>query len=274
MTSTRDIWVTSFDGLRLYASDTAAQDDEGLVPVLCLPGLTRNSKDFGPALAQLSTKHRVICMDFRGRGRSQYAADPATYTVEVEARDVIALLDQLALQQVAIVGTSRGGIVGMALAVYAADRVSGLLLNDIGPTLEVDGLLRIRSYLGVEPRDKDFAGAAERLARTSEGVEGLSKAQWLAHAHRLFRDEGGVPKLDYDPLLAATFPTDEQLRTKPGPELWNLFHKLPDIPLALLHGANSHLLSSSTVAAMQQAKPSLAVTTVTDRAHVPFLDEP
>lgn len=274
MTKVREVFVASHDGLQLFARDHAPKHDGGAAPVLCLPGLTRNSRDFTPALAQLTARHRVICMDFRGRGRSEYATDPQTYRVDIEARDVLALVDALDLPQVAILGTSRGGLVGMALAVHATLRIAGLLLNDIGPALNPAGLLRIRGYLGVPPGQDDFDAVARQLARTTEGVSGLSHAQWVAHARRLYKDVNGRPELDYDPRLLDTFPTEEQIMAPAGPELWQLFRAIPDIPLALLHGENSNLLSTDTVAAMQQAKPRLKVTTVKNRAHVPYLDEP
>ncbi len=260
--------------MQLFAADFAAVSDTGKVPVLCLPGLTRNSRDFEPALAQLTARRRVICMDFRGRGKSAHAIDPLTYRVDVETLDVVALLEHLALARVAVIGTSRGGLVGMGLAATVPARIAGLLLNDIGPVLEVEGLLRIRKYIGLEPNFASFHQAAMALKRDNSGMEGLSDNDWLAFAHRIFRNDNGVPRLAYDARLALTFPTEEQIRASAGTELWPLFQKLDGLPLAVLHGANSDLLSAATVREMKARMPQLTAATVPGRAHVPFLDEP
>lgn len=263
----------SSDGVLLYAEDHAPDVDYGKAPVLCLPGLTRNCLDFEPALPHLRRQRRVICMDFRGRGRSGHAADAASYRVDVEASDVLALLTHMQIGRAAILGTSRGGLVGMLLAATARQHVAGLLLNDVGPVLEKQGLLRIKGYLGKEPNYASFEAAAAALKQDQPGVKGLSDAAWLAFARRIFRDDNGVPRLSYDPRLAVTFPTEEQINAATGQELWPLFDALDGLPLAVLRGANSDLLSEATVAEMKRRMPQLLTTTVEGRAHVPFLDE-
>ena len=132
----RNVWYDSADGLRLFARDYSHQGP--LLPVLCLPGLTRNARDFEDVAERLSAERRVICPDFRGRGASQYAGDPKTYRPDVEMADTLALLDHLGIARTVIIGTSRGGLVGMMMAAAAPERVAGLLLNDIGPRLETD----------------------------------------------------------------------------------------------------------------------------------------
>lgn len=273
MAAAKDVAFAAADGLTLYAQDHPADVDLGKLPVLCLPGLTRDSRDFEPVVPYLRRQRRVLCMDFRGRGRSGFAVDPASYRIDVEAADVSALLASLGLAKVAILGTSRGGLVGMLLAATARHQVAGLLLNDVGPVLEKEGLLRIREYLGIEPGFGSFESAAAAMKRNLPGMVGLADAQWLAFAHRIFRNDNGIPRLSYDPRLALTFPTEEQIRASTGTELWPLFDSLDSLPLAVLHGENSDLLSSETVAEMKRRMPQLQATTIMGRAHVPFLDE-
>jgi pimeloyl-ACP methyl ester carboxylesterase len=242
--------------------------------ILCLPGLTRNSRDFETVLPWLAAERRVVCTDFRGRGKSQYADDPQTYRADVEAADTLALLDHLKLARVAIIGTSRGGIVAMILAAMAKPRLTGVLLNDIGPVLEPAGLLRIRSYLGKAPPFTDWDDAVAAVKRTNPGVVGLSDADWLAFARRVFRDDNGRPAPDYDAKLATTFPTEEQITSGKLEPLWPLFDNLAGLPVSVLRGENSDLLNARTVEEMAARHAGLDATTVPGRAHVPFLDEP
>lgn len=257
--------------MKLYARDYAHASAS--VPVLCLPGLTRNSRDFEPAVAQLAQNRRVIVMDFRGRGRSDYAADPLTYRVDVELADTISLLDHLGIARVGVVGTSRGGLVGTLMANVQRHRIDGLFLNDIGPKLEKKGLLRIRSYLGVPLAFPTFEDAARALKMANPAFKGMNEGEWFAFAHRIYRDDHGVPQLDYDSRLADTFPTVAQIELG-LPAAWPLFQALQGLPTALLRGAHSDLLSKRTVTAMQKRLPDLAVTVVPKRGHAPFLDEP
>jgi pimeloyl-ACP methyl ester carboxylesterase len=213
-------------------------------------------------------------MDFRGRGRSQYDANSANYRIDVELGDVIALLDHLKIGRAAALGTSRGGLVGLLMANAHPQRIAGLLLNDVGAVLEKKGLLRIRSYLGKPIAFRSFATAAKELKRLNPGFLGLTRAQWLAFARRIYRDEGGVPQLDYDPALAATFPTNAQIRTGLVPPAWPLLPALNHLPVALLRGEKSDLLSRRTAIAMRKIVPRLDITTIPDRGHAPFLDEP
>ena len=260
--------------MRLHAEDHAAEVDYGKIPLLCLPGLTRDSRDFAPALPHLRQQRRVILMDLRGRGRSSHADDPASYRPDVEANDVLALLSHIKIPKVAIIGTSRGGIVGMLLAATARTHVAGLLLNDVGPVLEKHGLLRIKGYLGKQPAFASFEAAANALKQDQQGMLGLSDTEWLAFARRIFRDDNGIPRLSYDPKLAVTFPSEEQIEAATGQELWPFFDTLDAMPLAVLRGENSDLLSAATVEEMKFRMPQLLAMTVRGRAHVPFLDEP
>ncbi len=267
--SDTEIFYDSADGLRLYARHRA-RGDVSLLPVLCLPGLTRNSRDF----ETISLDRTVIAPDFRGRGLSHYAADPATYRPDVELADTIALMDHLNIDRAAIIGTSRGGIVAMLMAKFHPARVAGVLLNDIGCVLEPEGLLRIRSYLGVAVNFTSWNDAAQSLKASNSGFKSMSDDEWLAFARRIFKSENGLPKLNYDADLAHNFASVEDITAGRVPQLWEIFTALQNVPSAILRGENSDLLSAATVAEMQRQNPGLEATTVANRGHAPFLNEP
>lgn len=262
---------TTQDGVRLHAAEHAP-DAPGL-PIVALPGLTRNSKDFAP-LADCLPGQRIIALDLRGRGQSGWASDAQSYRAPQEAADTLALLAQLGVKRAIFLGTSRGGIVSLIIHAMARELMAGLILNDIGPRLEPEGLLRIRAYVGPTRPLASWQEAAVALQHTSPGLEGLDAAQWLAFAQRIFRatPDGILP--DYDPALASTFPAAEEIRAG-LPEMWEAYAALgPRLPLAVLRGENSDLLSRETVARMQAITPQLHAAEIARRAHVPFLDEP
>lgn len=256
---------------RFRAPDGAwlAYSDEGAgLPLLCLPGLTRSMADFdylAPHLPPL----RLIRMDYRGRGASDWTG-AATYTVAQEAKDALSLLDHLGVAKVAILGTSRGGLIGMLLGATARDRVAGLTLNDVGPEIARDGLTRIFDYVGRNPAGRTIEGYAERLSRTP-GFQGVPMARWLDEARKLAVETPDGLRIPYDPALRDAF-----LAAFDGPpvDLWPLFDALAGLPLALIRGANSDLLTARTVANMRARRPDMTVAEVPGRAHIPFLDEP
>jgi pimeloyl-ACP methyl ester carboxylesterase len=221
----------------------------------------------------LAAARRVVCFEFRGRGRSQYAPDATTYRADVEAADTIGLLDKLGLPRVGIIGTSRGGLVAMLIAAAAKQRLAGVLLNDIGPVLDAAGLLRIRSYLGKVAPFTNWQDAVSALKQTNPGTEGLADAEWMTLARRIFRDDAGRPVPDYDPRIADLFPSVEDIKAGKAAPMWPLFEALSGLPVSVLRGANSDLLSAATVAEMARRHAGLDATTVPKRAHVPFLDE-
>jgi pimeloyl-ACP methyl ester carboxylesterase len=266
-------WFRSRDGLRLFARDFGPEDSR-LTPVLCLAGLTRNSRDFLPLVGRLENERRLICPDYRGRGQSDYSEDPSTYHPMHELSDVLALLDHLSLASAAVVGTSRGGIILMHMAQKTPERVSGAVLNDIGPHIEKAGLARIARQLRAIPDPRDWDEAVDLLRQTNVGFETLSPEQWHDFARRIFRDEGGRPRADYDPNLARAFPAEEELANKGLPDLWETFVALRSIPTAVLRGEHSDFLSADTVNRMKELHPALISATVAGRGHVPFLDEP
>ncbi|MBN8631898.1 MAG: alpha/beta fold hydrolase [Rhodobacterales bacterium] len=251
------------DGARL------AYRDEGRgLPLLCLPGLTRAMSDFDYLVPHLPPL-RLIRMDYRGRGDSDWTG-AATYTVAQEAKDALALLDHLGVGKAAILGTSRGGLIGMLLGATARDRVLGLCLNDVGPEIAKGGLTRIFDYVGRNPAGRTQAGYAERLSR-SPGFAGVPMARWLEEARKLSIETPDGLRIPYDPALREAF-----LQAFEGPpvDLWPLFDALQGLPLALIRGANSDLLTAATAAKMRNRRPDMGFAEVPDRAHIPFLDEP
>jgi pimeloyl-ACP methyl ester carboxylesterase len=272
----RDVWGTSQDGLRLHARSYG--DDTAERPaVVCLPGLARHAGDFHDFAAAVTDPddppRHVLAVDYRGRGRSDHDPDPDHYSVPVETADLLRLLDTLAISRAIFVGTSRGGIITMAAAGARPGLVAGAVLNDIGPVIERAGLLRIKSYVGKlgTPRDLDEA------AGTLEALFGgqfptLSDRDWRAWALNTWDDRDGRLVLSYDPALARTLEPigpDSDI-----PDLWALFEALRNVPVLVIRGANSDLLSPETVEAMRQAHPDLDVATVPDQGHTPILQMP
>ena len=269
----REVRFLSPDGLELYARDYGPLEAAS-TPVLCLSGLTRNSKDAHHLAERIAHRRRLLAPDYRGRGRSAYAADWSSYRVEVELADAILRLDTLKLDRVVVIGTSRGGLIAMLMAARHRDRLAGVLLNDIGPVLEPEGLLRIRRYLGRPLRFTTWRGAVAALKRTNPGFASLDEAQWEAFARRVYRCEGGRPALDYDPRLRLGFPSAGEIAAGNPPPLWDLLAALDGLPVAALRGEHSDLLSKATHARMAEMIDKLDAVTVKDRGHAPFLDEP
>lgn len=269
--SFREHHVGMADGVRIYARDYPASST--LTPVICLPGLTRNAKDFEAVAPHLARHRRVICIDFRGRGQSA-RADPATYRPDVELADTLALLDHLNIRRAAVLGTSRGGVVALLMAAKALDRLAGVLFNDIGPRIDKAGLIRIRTYLGGDPQFSSWEHAVTALKATNPGFQSLSQDDWMVFARRVFRNENGLPRADYDAGLTQNFPSVEDIEAGKVPELWALLDLMAGLPATVLRGEHSDLLSAATVAEMQERLPGLAAVTVKARGHVPFLDEP
>jgi pimeloyl-ACP methyl ester carboxylesterase len=270
----RPVAWQSRDGLTLYGRVWGEDTAPGL-PLLCLPGLTRNADDYDAIAATLSsgdTPRRVICFDFRGRGRSAHAP-VETYTPPTEADDTALGLEALGIDRVAILGTSRGGMVAMVLALTKPQLVGAAILNDIAPVIETAGLLRIAGYVGVAPPADWNEAAAMLQASQGEMFPSLDGAGWRRFARQLFRDEGGRPVLSYDPKIGEAFRAFDP--AKPMPPFWPAFEALAGVPAMVIHGALSDILSAATVAEMAARHPHLTVHTVADEGHAPLLwDEP
>jgi len=265
-----DHFYDSVDGLRLYYRQYPARRAGGL-PVLCLPGLTRNSRDFADLAEHLCERHEVLAADLRGRGRSAWDRDPAHYQLATYVQDAWSLLDSRGIGRVLIVGTSLGALMGMVMATRA-ERVAGLVLNDAGPELDVAGLRRIAGYAGKLPPVKTWAEAAAQARSVhAAALPDLSDAQWLDWARRNYRENAaGVPVPDMDPMVAAAF------REPPsGPlQMWPLYAQITGVPQLVIRGALSDLLSAATVERMRREKPDLQSLTVANRGHTPLLTEP
>jgi pimeloyl-ACP methyl ester carboxylesterase len=247
-----------------------AYTDDGVgLPLICLAGLTRSGADFDYLLPHLPPL-RLIRPDYRGRGRSGWSG-AETYTVPQEAQDVLALMDHLGLKRAAILGTSRGGLIGMGLAATARDRVIGLCLNDIGPVIAREGLEQIFDYVGRNPAAQDHESAARAMAKTMAGFEGVPHARWLEEARTHFASTGHGLRITYDPALRDSFLAAFDA---PQADLWPVFDACGGLPLALIRGANSELLSRETADEMARRRPDMIRAEVPGRGHIPFLDEP
>lgn len=266
-----DGWWRSADGLRLHYRDHPGP--AGPLPVLCVPGLTRNARDFGGVARRLAATRRVIAVDLRGRGDSDRATDARSYVPAVYAHDLLTLVGTLGLSRLVMVGTSLGGLVTMLIAAAAPKLIAGALLNDIGPVIEADGLARIRSYVGKRAHWATWDEAAAAIARThARAFPHYGADDWLAMAHRQCRaDEAGSISPDYDMAIAEPF-------DHPGAgadvDLWPALCALSAVPTLLVRGALSDVLSAETADEMVNRLPLMETVTLPDIGHAPTLDEP
>ncbi len=266
-----DGFWSSSDGLRLHYRDY--EGGEGLPPILCIPGLTRNARDFDGVAERLAGDWRLICVELRGRGESGYAKDSASYMPLAYLADVEALIAELGLERFILFGTSLGGLITMLLATRHKDRIAGALINDIGPVVDTRGLERIRGYVGRSHNWQTWLHAARFFAEAQHDIYPNWKIdQWLSFAKRLCRlNQSGRIVLDYDMRIAEPF---KQPGGDTGFDLWPAFNALAGIPTLAVHGEISDLLSAETVEAMKAANPDLESVTVPGVGHAPTLDEP
>ncbi|MEI7601092.1 MAG: alpha/beta hydrolase [Aestuariivirga sp.] len=247
-----------------------AYKDEGSgLPLLALAGLTRDGRDFD-YLSHHLPRCRLIRLDSRGRGGSQWA-NVVTYTVAHEAADAIALLDHLDIPQAAVIGTSRGGLLGLLMAATARQRLLGLCLNDVGPVVEFHGLERIAEYVGIHPAVATIEEVMDRLPARSPGFVDVPDFRWAEEAVRHFVETPDGLNNPYDPAIG------EALRaalTKPLADAWPLFDACAGLPLALIRAENSDILSQATATEMRRRRPDMLFAEVAKRGHAPFLDEP
>ena len=266
-----DRYFTSADGLRLHYRDYPAAEP-GRLPVLCLPGLTRNCRDFEGSALRIQKTRRVLSADLRGRGRSQYDPNFLNYHPGTYVGDLARLLADAGVEKVILFGTSLGGILSMLIAAGTPQVPAGVILNDIGPEVAQEGLQRIASYVGRHAPVRNWAEAAAQM-RTMYGVAmpDASDADWLAFAQRSYSEVNGVPVLDVDPGVG------EAVRAAPAgaaPDLWPLYAALKSVPTLAIRGELSDVLSVATFDRMQREKPDLRCLTVARRGHPPLLDEP
>jgi pimeloyl-ACP methyl ester carboxylesterase len=271
----RDITYASFDDLRLNVRHYPAPDEK-FRSVICLPGLTRNCRDFH-VLATYLSKHperprNVYCFDYRGRGRSQYDRNWRNYTPFTELLDVLDFVTLRGLHRVGIVGTSRGGIITMLMAALRPTAMGPVVLNDIGPVIETRGLARIIGYVGRMPVPKTWPDAVMLLREMNErAFPAFSDAQWEEIAKDVFNEQKGRPALAYDRKLARALGGIDLSR--PVPEMWPQFIALGQVPAFVLRGENSDVLSEATFEAMAERHPNLRSMTVLEQGHAPVLKE-
>jgi pimeloyl-ACP methyl ester carboxylesterase len=276
----------SQDGLRLYArvyegptvrataaSLTSGQPTSGPAPsVLCLHGLTRNSRDFEDLAPHLQARYRVIVPDLRGRGFSARDPQPNNYHPGTYVLDILALLDMLDAPRVAAIGTSLGGMLAMMLAFAHRGRIAGIVLNDVGPEIDPKGMERIKQYAGRLPPARTWSEAAAQTRTVfGDAWPGLERDRWAALARRGYRENAaGLVEVDADPGIG------EALRAAPAvtADLWPLWKALGNVPTLAIRGALSDILSAATFARMKDENPLLQQLEVADRGHVPLLDEP
>jgi pimeloyl-ACP methyl ester carboxylesterase len=276
MSAPTSYFLSAPDGLRLHAREYGRRAEPN-VPVVCLPGLARSGGDFEALATALAgdpvRPRRVLALDYRGRGQSDYDRNPANYNFQVEIADVLAVLTALDCTRAVFVGTSRGGILTMLMAPLRPSLIAAAVLNDIGPVIEPKGLMRIKGYVGKLPQPRSYEEAAEILRRLfSAQFPKLTGEDWLASAHRTFKEAKGQLMPDYDVALAKTLEGVDF--EKPLPPLWAQFDALGQIPVMVIRGANSDLLSESTVEAMAARRTSLETLVVPDQGHAPLLAEP
>ena len=269
-----DFFYTSPDGLKLHARVYGGRTGEPL-PAVCLPGLTRNARDFHELALHLSqaarTPRKVVAFDYRGRGLSAHDRNWKNYDPLVEAGDVMAGLAALGVEHGAFIGTSRGGLLIFAIAAIRPALIKAAVLNDVGPVIEGAGLAQIRAYLDRAPKPRDMAEAAAiQKAMQAASFPALGDADWERAARAFFRQDGRRLVADFDPALLKTLKQVDLGR--PLPTLWPQFLGLRAVPVMAVRGENSSLLSAETLAEMAQRHPDIRTVTVPGQGHAPFLE--
>lgn len=272
MPSYLDYWYQSSDGLKLYARDYPAKTDTAPT-ILCMHGLTRNSADFEGISEVLAGDYRLLVVDQRGRGRSQYDTATANYQPSIYVQDMFRLLEGLAIDRLILMGTSMGGIMAMLMAVLQPTMVQALIVNDIGPEVNAAGLERLKHYVGKTAAVESW----EEAAQQSKEINGLAFPNadadfWPQFARRTYRqNQYGKPQLAYDCAIAE--PLNDTESNSAAPDLWPVFEQITAIPMLLIRGALSDILAPQCVQQMRELKPDLKFAQVPNVGHAPMLDE-
>lgn len=269
----RSLFISARDGLKLHVRDYGSLAALSL-PVVCLPGLARTAADFHELALALSgdpaQPRRVLALDYRGRGRSEYDRDWRNYEIRVELDDLMQVLAATGIEEAAFVGTSRGGLLTMALAVARPGLIKGVVFNDVGPVIDARGLLRIRGYVGKLPTPRSFAEGAEILKRLADQQFPLfGDAEWEIMARRTWKQRNDTLVPDYDPRLLKTL--EELDLEAPLPVLWPYFAALNHVPVLAIRGENSDLLAEQTLLQMGQRHPHCEIFTAPGQGHAPLL---
>jgi pimeloyl-ACP methyl ester carboxylesterase len=274
MIEVEDLWFAAPDGRKLHALAAGPKDGRTL-PAVCLPGISRTAEDFRQLLEAFAADplhpRRAIALDSRGRGLSERDPNPANYSVPVELGDMLAVLDAEKITRAIFVGTSRGGILTMVLGAVRPQVIAGAVLNDIGPVLDMQGLLRIQAYVGKIPPPASWAEAIAILKRAlGDQFPAFGEAEWLGYARRTWTEgeKGLVPRTD--PAIAAALADIDP--AVPPPEMWKQFEALAAAaPVLVIRGEHSDLLSRGTLAAMRAKKPTIEAIEIAGQGHAPVL---
>lgn len=264
------------DGLTLAGRDWPAPSSGNgqAITVLCLPGLSRNTRDFNEIATVLQSRgHRVIALDYRGRGDSDWDSDWRNYALPVEEKDIDAAIEMLQLDRFAVLGTSRGGLHALVMALrYPAERMAAVIFNDVGPHIEMRAIHRIAATLGHHMKNASLEEVAGNLEHTlGRQFPAFDAADWLKLAGQLASERDGQVVMDYDPALAHQLASLDD--AAPAPDLWPLYDQLADRPVLVLHGEHSDLLSTETCRKMADVHPNAEIYTVSDQGHAPVLWE-
>jgi pimeloyl-ACP methyl ester carboxylesterase len=273
MQSWNDIYFTSRDGLRLYARHYPVPGSLRR-PAVCLAGLSRNCRDFHDLALALATQDEagrdVYCLDYRGRGRSQNDPDWKNYSILIELNDVLDFMTMRGLHNAAMIGTSRGGLLTMLMGVLRPAAIGAVVLNDIGPVIEREGLARIVAYVGRVPLPATWKEATDLVTEMNRRqFPSVTAQQWAEFARQVFNDDNGLPAPSYDPNLSKAI----SLLSGELPDLWPQFAALNHAPMLVIRGENSDILSAKTFADMQVRHPRLDAVTVKGQGHAPLLKD-
>jgi len=271
-------WKSS-DGLTLAGREwlpgpSASERHPNAIPVVCLPGLSRNTRDFNELAEYLQAAgHHVIALDYRGRGQSDWDPDWRNYDITVEGNDIDAAIEHLGLKRFALLGTSRGGLHALAMANrYPADRMAAVIFNDVGPHIEMRAIHRIAATLGHRMNNASLEQVADNLQHTiGHQFPAFEQKDWHKLAGQLASDREGQVVMDYDPALAHQLASLDD--ATPLPDLWHLYEKLADRPVLILHGEHSDLLSEDTCRRMLETHPHAHLKTIRGQGHAPVLWE-
>lgn len=279
MNDYNDIWYQSQDGLKLYARDyrkqfaTAEHTNANAPTIICIPGLTRNSADFHELCVHFMHSFPIVSVDLRGRGLSEYDPNPSNYLPTTYAEDIQLLIDHLQLSSVVFVGTSLGGFVSLLVAANNPTYLQGLVINDFGPQIETSGLDRIKSYVGKLPKVNNWDEALQQTkAINGNEFPNLTNEQWQTFTHNIFRENSqGCPELNYDSNIAVPF--EETASDNVSMDLWPIFDLIKHIPILLIHGELSDIISANAVEAMMQRRPDMLQVEIPNCGHAPLLNE-
>ncbi|WP_306145214.1 alpha/beta fold hydrolase [Roseibium sp. MMSF_3412] len=272
----RDFTWKSADGLRLYGRNwiVDAAGDDMRIPVICLPGLSRNSRDFNDIARYLHARnHHVVALDYRGRGKSDWDSDWRNYALPVEENDIALAIEKLGLKRFAVLGTSRGGLHALIMAArYAAEQMAGVIFNDVGPHIEMRAIHRIAATLGHRMNADSLTQVADNLKHTiGNQFPSFESKDWLKLAGQLASEQSGGFVMDYDPALAHQLASLDD--AAPAPDLWPLYDRLLDRPVLVIHGEKSDLLSPETCKRMVDTHPNARLKTISGQGHAPVLWE-